>query len=52
MVLDSNHKEYSVPLKELEIEGLPAKEDEVTIGTKVVWLHRDHLSCAKVNVFL
>ena len=40
IVLDSNDKEYVVSLKELEIEGLPATDDDLDIGTKVVWIHK------------
>ena len=40
IVLDSNDKEYDVTLKELEIGGIPANEEDLDIGTKVVWMHR------------
>lgn len=40
IVLDSNDKEYVVTLKELEVEGLPAAEDDLDIGAKVVWMHK------------
>ena len=41
IVLGSNDKEYDVTLKELEIGGIPANEEDLDIGTKVVWMpHR------------
>ena len=39
-MLNSNHKEYTVPIKELEIEGMPAKEGELCVGSDVIWLHK------------
>ncbi len=40
-MLSSNHKEYSVPLKELEkTDGMPAKEVDLPPGAKVIWLHK------------
>ena len=40
-MLISNHKEYSVPLKELETtDGMPAKEADLPSGAKVIWLHK------------
>ena len=40
IVLDSNDKEYNVTLKELELGGIPANEEDLDIGSKVVWMHR------------
>ena len=40
IVLDSNDKEYNATLKELEIGGIPANEEHLDIGSKVVWMHR------------
>ena len=40
IVLDSNNKEYTVCINQLEINGMPPRAVDLDIGTKVVWIHK------------
>ena len=48
--LNSNKKEYTVQVKELEINGLPAKSRDLSDGTQVIWIHKNgkHF-CGKIT---
>ena len=39
IVLNSNHKEYSVKVKELELpNGMPLKEADLVVGKAILWI--------------